>query len=412
MGIKKLIAGSAVLITAFCFCGCQSEKEVPDVHISVWSSEQNLDFMKEELEAFSREHENEVKLKYTVSVEGEDTCRDVVISNPEKAADIFFFADDQTDSLINAGALLEITEDSGKIIESSGGSSSAVADVITRDGKVYAYPYSAGNGYFLYYNRQYFSENDVKSLDTILEKSAENGKIFTMNITSGWYLYSFFKGAGLNLNVSDDGTHNICNWNATDTPVKGADVAESILRLAGNKAFVSMEDDGFVKGVQDGTVAAGINGPWNSEIVKAAWGENYAAAKLPEYAAAGRKLQMASFSGYKLAGINAGTDNPEWCMKFLSFITNEENQIKHFEKTGECPANVKAGASEEVLSSPAIAALSAQSGYSCVQRVADPFWEASNRFGITMSGCNSGGRDIQTLLDELTEQITAPVEQN
>ena len=34
---------------------------------------------------------------------------------------------------------------------------------------MYAYPLTADNGYFLYYNKAYFSEEDVQSLDRILE---------------------------------------------------------------------------------------------------------------------------------------------------------------------------------------------------------------------------------------------------
>ena len=37
--------------------------------------------------------------------------------------------------------------------------------------KLYAYPETSGNGYFLYYNKEYFSENDIDKLDTILDTS-------------------------------------------------------------------------------------------------------------------------------------------------------------------------------------------------------------------------------------------------
>lgn len=50
-----------------------------------------------------------------------------------------------------------------------------------------------------------------------------------------------------------------------------------------------------------------------------------------------------------------------------------------------------------------------QSPFSDPQNIADPFWLASNRFGITIVGKNSSNRDLQELLDEITEQITAPV---
>ena len=36
-------------------------------------------------------------------------------------------------------------------------------------GSLYAYPLTADNGYFLYYNKAYFSEEDIQSLERMLE---------------------------------------------------------------------------------------------------------------------------------------------------------------------------------------------------------------------------------------------------
>ncbi len=409
MRIKNIVTGLSVLVISACLCSCGSSEKIPEVHISFWSSEQNYEFVEQAVENFKYEHKDEVNLNYTISVEGEDTCKDVVVSNIDKAADIFFFADNQTSELIRAGALLENTLDSETVIKNSGGSDSAVSKVVTRDGKVYAYPFSAGNGYFLYYNKKYFSGDDIKSLDTMLKKAVDNGKKITMNLTSGWYLYSFFRGAGLELSCAEDSSGNICNWNATDTKIKGTDVTESLLSLAASDGFVSLEDDEFVEGVKDGTIIAGVNGLWNSKAIKEAWGDDFGAAKLPEYYVSGDSVQMYSFSGYKLLGINSHTENPEWCMKIASYLTSEENQLMHFEKTGECPVNQKVANSEIVQNAPEIAALMEQSPFSDPQNIADPFWLASNRFGITIVGKNSSNRDLQELLDEITEQITAPV---
>ena len=156
MRIKNIVTGLSVLVISACLCSCGSSEKIPEVHISFWSSEQNYEFVEQAVENFKYEHKDEVNLNYTISVEGEDTCKDVVVSNIDKAADIFFFADNQTSELIRAGALLENTLDSETVIKNSGGSDSAVSKVVTRDGKVYAYPFSAGNGYFLYYNKKYF----------------------------------------------------------------------------------------------------------------------------------------------------------------------------------------------------------------------------------------------------------------
>ena len=50
--------------------------------------------------------------------------------------------------------------------------------------QLYAYPLTADNGYFLYYNKQYITEEQAKTLDGILEAAAAGSKLFTMDWTS------------------------------------------------------------------------------------------------------------------------------------------------------------------------------------------------------------------------------------
>lgn len=410
--IKTLVisCGMIAMTGMLAGCGKKDEPEVETVQLSIWADERMVPLLEEGIAEFQDLHKDEVVLEYTISEEGEDTCRDTVLADPEHAADIFSFADDQFDDLYKNDALLEISEDVDQIIDANGGKDSTVAQVVTVDGKVYAYPQTAGNGYFLYYNKKYFSDNDIKNLDTILDIAADNDKKFTMEYGNGWYIYSFFKGAGLELNINEEGSANECNWNATDTRYKGTDVAEAMLKIAAHKGFVTLADDEFVEGVKDGTVIAGINGAWNSSYIKEAWGDDYAAAQLPSYTIGSDSVQMSSFTGYKLMGISRYTDNPEWSMKLAEYLTNEQNQLKRFELLGECPVNTKAAQSEEVSKNPAVAALAEQAPYASIQRIASPYWDAAAKFGVTIAGGNSGDRDLQELLDATVEEIIKPAE--
>ena len=64
------------------------------------------------------------------------------------------------------------------------------------DGKLYAFPMTADNGYFMYYDSSVFSAEDVKSLDKMLEVAGTAGKKVFMDLSNGWYIASFFLGAG------------------------------------------------------------------------------------------------------------------------------------------------------------------------------------------------------------------------
>lgn len=117
---------------------------------------------------------------------------------------------------------------------------------------------------------------------------------------------------------------------------------------------------------------------------------------------------MASFSGYKLIGVNAYSENKEWAAKLAEWIANEKNQKLRFELRGQGPSNIKAASSEEVQNSPAIAALLAQSEYSCLQRIGGNFWEPVSTFTADILSGNPSGKSLQERLDKMAEDITAP----
>lgn len=407
-------AATAVIITALTLtAGCFPCVSKPTVNLSVWWSDENdRELINAEIEKFKEKYSDEAQLEITISTENVLTVRNTVLARPQSAADVYMFADDQFDDLCRAGALHDITENTDDIIAANGGADNGICRAVTYGDKLYGYPITTGNGYFLYYNSSYFTEDDIKSLDRILEISAENGKKTAIDYSSGWYIYSFFRGAGLNLGINDDGISNHCNWNSTDGKYKGTDVVEAMLAIANHNGFANLDDKGFLNGVKDGTVIAGINGAWNAEAVKAAWGDNFAAAKLPSFTITGDSVQMWSFSGYKLLGVNAYTENPEWAMKLAEFLSSEDIQIKRFEIIGECPSNVNAAQSPTVKSAPVIAALMEQARFADSQRIANTYWNPSYIFGITMAGGNPDNKDLQAILDTLVNGITALPEES
>ena len=77
----------------------------------------------------------------------------------ENGADVFAFADDQLNTLVAAGAL-EPIENADTVRNSNLPEAVLAASV---NDTLYALPLTADNGYFLYYNKQYFSEQDIAS---------------------------------------------------------------------------------------------------------------------------------------------------------------------------------------------------------------------------------------------------------
>lgn len=119
---------------------------------------------------------------------------------------------------------------------------------------------------------------------------------------------------------------------------------------------------------------------------------------------------MGSYAGYKLVGVSAYSEQPGYAMLLADWLTNYENQMLRFELVGETPSNKEAAGSDEVLASPAVAALAAQSEFADPQRVGVNYWAPSESFGQIIVNKNQEGTDAQTLLDNMVEAIVAPVQ--
>ena len=374
---------------------------VEDVTLTMWGAEEDQDLLRQISDKFIEENKDKVNLTINIGVQSESECKDTVLNDPEAAADVYAFADDQLNQLVAAGALQEIPAEMN-LEDVKTRNSPASVDAATIDGKLYAYPLTADNGYFMFYDSSFYTEEDVQSLDTMLEKAAAAGKKVSMDLANGWYLYSFYAGAGLELGLNEDGVTNFCNWN--EAP--GADVTQAIIDIAKNPGFVSLKDESFTGELKAGNLVAGVNGTWRANDAAEVWGDNYAACKLPTYTLNGEQVQMASFSGFKLIGVNRHSKNVGWAMMLADYVTNEENETLRFEMRGQGPSNLKA---LENAASPALSAVVAQSEFASLQRVGNNFWTPAESLGSILAKGNAEGKDTQALVDEAVAGITAPV---
>lgn len=379
----------------------QTKRET--VQLTVWGAKEDEQLIRQVTDSFQEAYRSQADIRITYGAQGESDCKNALLGGLEEGADVFTFADDQLPALAAAGALEPIeqadairTEHLPKAVEA--------ASVKTT---MYAYPLTADNGYFLYYNKEFFSDADILSLEKMLHIAADNGKYLAMDWSSAWYVYAFFGNTGMEAGLNEDGLTNYCTWNQKEGEVKGVDVAQSMLQIAESPGFSNRTDTEFLSGVQDGSVIAGISGVWNAVAIQEVWGTNMGAAKLPSYTCAGRQIQMASFSGCKLIGVNAYSKYPQWAAKLAEWMVNEKNQKLRFELRGQGPSNKNAAESEQVQKSLAIAALLEQSEYSHLQRVGGKFWEPVETFAKNMAAGNATGEDLQKQLDQMVEKVTA-----
>lgn len=367
------------------------------VTLQLWCSETDeyQKVMSDIVEKFKAQY-SDVDFDITLGAVSEADTKDRVLEDVEAAADVYVFADDQIEELVKAGALQEVVTNYTYDVASE--STAASVEAATVDGKLMAYPISASNGYFLYYDSSVLSEEDVASWESLTAKADELGKTVGMEVSNAWYLYGFFGGAGCELTENEDGTNN-CDWNSET----GVAVAESIKNIASQSSFKNLTNDDALTELSAGNLIAYVSGTWNSNAFADAYGDGYAATKLPTFDVNGTATQMASYSGYKFVGVNSYSKYVGWAMLLAEYITNAESEEAIYEATGEGPANEEALAQ---ASSVALTALAEQSAYAQLQRVGNAYWDPANSLGQNLV---DGTSDIQGVLDDAVEAITQPV---
>lgn len=373
------------------------------VELTVWAEEHNFEMLESMFDSFKQEYVGQAEFDIKLAPQADAESKRGLLCDIHNEVDVFTIPDDQLLAMLAAGVLSPVPN--ADVVKSENVEESVQA--ATYKDVLYAYPYTADNGYFMYYDKNYLSEEDVKTMDGILKVAAENDKIFSMDFSSGWYLYSFFGGTEMELGLNPDGVTNYCNWNRTEGDIKGIDIAEALMNITQNPCFIEQSDGMFIEDIRSGRAIAGISGIWNAGEIKKIWGDDYGACKLPTYTCAGKQVQMSSFTGYKLMGVNAYSDQVEWAHKLAQWLTNEQNQTIRFEQKNQGPSNVKSASSEAVKKEPAIAAVIEQGKYGTLQRVGNLYWGACTEFGDKIASGNPDGIPLQELMDNLVNSITA-----
>ena len=393
--MKKLLSILLVLLMACSMMvGCSKEPTV--VNLKVWGAQEDQEMLAGMIEDFKAANADK-EWNIELGVVGEPDAAKKYLEDPEAAADVFAFANDQLRDLVNAGGLYKVTRNTDNFSEIY---APGTIDAASIDGTLYAYPMTADNGYFMYYNSDFFTADEVKDFDTMLAKAAAAGKKVFMDVSNGWYIASFFLGNGGTLSIGADGKQ-VCDFNNA----KGVEAGEAIKAITAHAGFVTGDDSILIAGIQDGSIVAGVSGTWNAESISKAWGAAYAATKLPEYTTASGKVQMGSFAGYKLVGVNSQTKAPVEAMDLAAWLTNEANQVVRFEKRALGPANVNAANSDAVKANVALAALAQQSAYAVSQKdVLGSYWTPAEAFGVAMEG-KDYSKSVQEQLNDMVAQI-------
>ena len=415
---KKVLAPILAAALAMSASAYASAEET--ISLTLWGAEEDQTLLAELVEKFKAAYPD-VTFDIQIGVESESTAKDTVLTDVQAAADVFAFASDQIYDLVAAGALANLNEYdeafqavAGKSIEDvkAANNEGSVAAATVND-SLYAFPMAGDNTIFLYYDSNVISDEDAQSWDTILADAEAAGKKVGMTLNSGWHNAGFFYGAGFTTGLNPDGTTTM-DWNGTSADgYTGVQVVQSMLKIAGHPAFQAVADGDLSNQIAAGGLCAVLSGTWDASAVQEAFGDGYAATKLPTYTLGDEQIQMGSAFGYKFIGVNAYSENIGWAAVLAEYLTNEESQVARFDARQIGPTNLAAAEADSVKANAAVSAAVAQAPYGVIQAVGQKYWDPTATFGEMIAQGQLSVDDeagIQEALDTLVTGVTAPIE--
>lgn len=391
-----------------------------DVELTVWAPTEeqgdyasiNADFgknfLKYECEKFAEANKDKWNIKFTYATCAEDKAKDELSKDPKKGADVFMMAGDHVSELAENGILQAVVTDKDNIVANNTEKAVAAGTVKVNDEEnLYGIPFTP-NSWFMYYDKSKYSEEDVKSLDTMMEKDLGKGVYnVVFPLDNSWYSPAFFFAAGCTLFGADGKDATACDFNNEN----GVKAAEYMIDLASDtKKFKNDTNDLGLGLLAEGKAGAWFSGTWNAAKVKEALGENYGAVKLPTIKIDGEDKQLSSFADYKFIGINVNAqgDKQKAAQALAAWLGGEEMQKARFQARGITPTWASLAESEEVKNDVASAALMAETEVATTTPTITQmgkFWDPMKALGTGILEKSTTKANVKTELDKMQKQI-------
>ena len=426
--ILSLILALATIVLAFTACGGNDTPagsgsgEKTKVTLTVWGAQEDQEMLRVMCNAFAAANPDK-EYKFLYGVQGEGDAADKVLGDVTSGPDVFSFASDQINKLIAGGALARIGGQAEQNVKANNSATSVDAATITVNGEdqLYAYPCTEDNTLFLYYDKSVIGEDDLDTLDELLDAAHAAGKKVHFKLNDdGWYLSSFFFAIpelGYNVTYNDKMVEQAVTVNYNNA--QGLAVMQALKKYVNHPALVIQTDDSkIIAGLTPDAngyveVAAAVSGTWNAKGIKELLGDNMGAAKLPTVEIAGEQKQLVTYMGCKLIGVNGYSQQKAEAHKLAQWLTNEQNQLTRFETRGFGPSNKVVAQSSAVQNDPIISAVMEQAQYSRAQKgVPGNYWTPMGALITPFIEMKENGTladlpdsTLQEYLDALVSQI-------
>jgi arabinogalactan oligomer/maltooligosaccharide transport system substrate-binding protein len=313
--------------------------------ILVWAAAEEQQVVDAVLASYNAGHQDKIEIEYFPISEAD--VGPTLSKNPtaENAPDLFLIADDQLYALAKEGIPLNITTTAyaTSIKERDIAAGVTAASVGT---KLYGFPATSDNGFFLWYDSSKLTANDVSSMENLFAAAKQQNKKVLLDIGNSWYIPMLFFGkdvcgeTSLVFKENEDGdvVYDI-TW---DTDVAAAQAKYMAELLEANADYVvEAGDDALVSGFEDGELIAGVRGTWNEKALTEILGEKLAATKLPTL----NGKTLGTFTGSKIYCVNSAKSDEgaparmSAAAKLADALTNQDGQLVRFQKRASGTTN-------------------------------------------------------------------------
>lgn len=395
--VAVLLAGVMTFgLAAAGLTGCGSgsaEGGAENVRLMVWSpqndqSKDNGEWLQTMCNNFADEHP-EWNITFVYGVADEASAAGQVAQDPEASADVFMFANDTLTTMTDANALAKFGGMYREQIEET--NTQEVLNSLIMDGDLYGVPFTT-NTWFMYYDKRVFSEEDVKNLDTMLEKG-----VVSFPFVNSWYLPAFYIGNGCTL--FGDGTDESAGVDFGGQ--NAVDVTNYLIDLEQNENFKIDDLGSGIAGLRDGSINAMFTGSWDANSIKEILGDNMGVTSLPTFTLNGEEHQMKAYAGSKAIGVNPNSKHMEAAIALAVYLGSAEAQRAHYEMCGTIPCNTELLADETISSDPVV---TAQNDTFNNTSILQPFVSKMNNCWTPVENLGKGIRNGNITHDNAQEQ--------
>lgn len=321
--------------------------------------------------------------------------------------DVYEFASDKITVLYQKGALARLVGANADFVTEN--NSELGVSLATFNESLYAYPYTGDNTYYVQYDTSFYTAEDVKSIETMLEKAAAHDKFVGYNLGEAFWSAGalFTYGADYKMVFDEDGA--ITSVSADFDGEAGQKAIKAMYQIMQSEAW----QNEMAAPTPSNNLVACIAGTWDIAAYKEALGDNYGCAVMPTVTVDGDTKHLGAFLGGKLLGVNpqvsqGDNDRLVAAHELAKYLSNEESQLARFEKNGIAPCNKAAAANPEVTSDPNVKVLIAQQEFAHAQTaVPGNYWTAPNTLYTAISDGSFTLEEIATYAKTLNDSIKA-----